>query len=56
MWGTESAGKWPKRLTLLREDLGHFILPERRPRSYPSGVKLKMSSQAPGEGADENVA
>lgn len=44
MWGTESAGKWPKRLTLLRDDLSHFILPERRPRSYPRAVKLKMSN------------
>lgn len=38
MWGTESAGRWPKRLALLREDLDHFILSERR-----APVKIKMS-------------
>lgn len=46
MWGVESAGRWPKRLVHLREDLGHFILPERRERSYPRAVKLKMSNYA----------
>lgn len=44
MWGTDSAGKWPKRLVHLREDLAHFILPERRNRSYPRQVKIKMSN------------
>jgi hypothetical protein len=44
MWGTESAGKWPQRLVHLREDIGHFILPERRQRSYPRAVKIKMSN------------
>jgi hypothetical protein len=46
MWGTESAGKWPQRLVHLREDLAHFILPERRERSYPRAVKIKMSNYA----------
>jgi len=46
MWGVESAGKWPKRLVHLREDLGHFILPERRARGYPRAVKIKMSNYA----------
>jgi hypothetical protein len=44
MWGTESAGRWPQRLVHLREDLSHFILPERRTRSYPRAVKIKMSN------------
>lgn len=44
MWGVDSAGRWPKRLVHLREDLSHFILPERRERSYPREVKLKMSN------------
>lgn len=43
-WGTESAGRLPERLVRLREDIGHFILPERRDRSYPRAVKLKMSN------------
>lgn len=43
-WGTESAGRLPERLRKLREDVGHFILPERRQRSYPRAVKLKMSN------------
>jgi len=43
-WGTESAGRLPERLKKLREDLGHFILPERRERSFPRVVKLKMSN------------
>lgn len=46
MWGVESAGRWPKRLVHLREDLSHFILPERRARSYPRAVKIKMSNYA----------
>jgi hypothetical protein len=44
MWGTDSAGRWPKRLVHLREDVEHFILPERRDRSYPRAVKIKMSN------------
>ncbi len=43
-WGTEGAGKWPTRLVHLREDIAHFVLPERRARSYPRVVKIKMSN------------
>lgn len=43
-WSVESAGRWPERLRRLREDISHFILPERRPRSYPRAVKIKMSN------------
>lgn len=43
-WGTDSAGRLPERLIKLREDIGHFILPERRERSYPRAVKIKMSN------------
>jgi len=43
-WGTESAARLPERLQRLREDLGHFVLPERRERSYPRAVKIKMSN------------
>lgn len=45
-WGTESAGRLPERLRRLREDLSHFILPERRERSFPRAVKIKMSNYA----------
>jgi hypothetical protein len=45
-WGTEGAGRLPERLVRLREDLGHYILPERRERSYPREVKIKMSNYA----------
>jgi hypothetical protein len=45
-WGTDSAGRLPERLVKLREDIGHFILPERRERSYPRAVKIKMSNYA----------
>lgn len=44
MWGADSAGRLPERLRHLREDISHFILPERRERSYPRAVKLKMSN------------
>lgn len=44
MWGADSAGRLPERLRHLREDIGHYILPERRPRSYPRTVKIKMSN------------
>ncbi len=44
MWETDSAGRWTKRLVHLREDLEHFILPERRDRTYPWAVKLKVSN------------
>ena len=40
-----SPGVIPKRLQALRADIGHFVLPERRPqRSYPRAVKIKMSA------------
>jgi hypothetical protein len=45
-WGTDSAGRLPERLQRLREDLAHFVLPERRERSYPRAVKIKMSNYA----------
>jgi len=42
-----SPGVIPKRLQQLREDVGHFVLPERRrARRYPRAVKLKMSNYA----------
>lgn len=44
MWGVDSAGRLPERLRNLREDIGHYILPERRERSYPRAVKIKMSN------------
>ena len=44
MWGVESAGRLPERLRRLREDVSHFVLPERRARSYPRAVKIKMSN------------
>lgn len=44
MWGTDAAGRLPERLVKLREDIGHFILPERRQRSFPRAVKIKMSN------------
>lgn len=44
MWGTDAAGRIPERLKRLREDIGHFVLPERRDRTYPRAVKLKMSN------------
>lgn len=44
MWGADSAGRLPERLRNLREDIGHYVLPERRQRSYPRAVKIKMSN------------
>jgi hypothetical protein len=42
-----SPGVIPKRLRQLREDISHFVLPERRrARSYPRAVKIKMSAYA----------
>jgi hypothetical protein len=42
-----SPGVIPKRLQRLREDVGHFVLPERRrARRYPRAVKIKMSCYA----------
>lgn len=45
-WGTDNADRLPERLIRLREDLAHFVLPERRERSYPRAVKIKMSNYA----------
>jgi len=48
MWtsATNSPGAVPKHLRRLREDLKRFILPERRARTYPRAVKIKMSNYA----------
>lgn len=43
-WGTDNLGRAPQRLINLREDIGHYVLPERRPRSYRREVKIKMSN------------
>ena len=43
-WGTDNLGRAPKRLMNLREDLGHYVLPPRRDRSYRREVKIKMSN------------
>jgi hypothetical protein len=43
-WSLDNAGRMPERLLKLRADLGHFILPDRRDRSYPRAVKIKMSN------------
>jgi hypothetical protein len=40
----DSAGRIPEHLRRLRADVGHFILPKRRQRSYPRAVKIKMSN------------
>ncbi|HEY0251484.1 MAG TPA: hypothetical protein VGC41_08145 [Kofleriaceae bacterium] len=37
------AGRWPERLRHLREDIGHYMRSERRRRSYPRAVKIKLS-------------
>jgi hypothetical protein len=44
MWGTDAVGRLPERLIKLRQDVAHFVLPERRERSYPRAVKIKMSN------------
>jgi hypothetical protein len=41
---TRSPGAIPKHLRTLREDVAYFVLPERRARSYPRAVKIKMSN------------
>jgi hypothetical protein len=41
---TRSPGAIPSRLADLRARLVRFVLPERRPRSNPRAVKLKMSN------------
>ncbi len=43
-WSLDNAGRTPDRLRKLREDISHFVLPERRERSYPRAVKIKMSN------------
>ena len=46
MWtsATRSPGAVPSHLRRLREDIARFILPDRRSRSQPRAVKLKMSN------------
>lgn len=46
MWtsGTNSPGAIPGHLRRLREDIARFILPERRARTQPRAVKIKMSN------------
>ena len=39
-----SPGVLPRRLASLHEELSLLVLPERRPRSYPRAVKIKMSN------------
>ena len=41
---TRTPGAIPSRLATMRSRLARFILPERRARSYPRAVKLKMSN------------
>ena len=41
---THSAGAIPKRLATMRDRMRRFLLPERRERSYPRAVKIKMSN------------
>ena len=45
MWtsATNSPGAVPAHLRRLREDIARFILPDRRLRTQPRAVKLKMS-------------
>ena len=45
-WGLDNAARLPERILKLRQDISHFILPERRDRSYPRVVKIKMSNYA----------
>src|SRR5450432_2410446 len=46
MWtaATNSSGASPRDLRELREDVGRFVLPPRRARTYPRAVKIKMSN------------
>ena len=41
---TRTPGAIPKQLRRLREDVMRFVLPPRRPRTYPHAVKIKMSN------------
>lgn len=38
-WPLQTPGTFPKRLALLRQQARHYLLPERRTRSYPRVVK-----------------
>ena len=42
--GTRSPGAIPRHLAQMRANIARFILPQRRTRSYPRAVKLKMSN------------
>lgn len=42
--GTRTPGAIPRHLADMRANVARFILPPRRPRSYPRAVKLKMSN------------
>jgi hypothetical protein len=46
MWlsASNSPGAIPKHLRKLRTNVARFVLPERRARSYPRAVKIKMSN------------
>lgn len=48
MWlsATNSPGAIPGHLRRLRADVARFVLPPRRPRSFPRAVKIKMSNYA----------
>jgi transposase IS4-like protein/DDE family transposase len=39
-----ATGNIPRRLEILHDDVAFHLLPERRPRSYPRAVKIKMSN------------
>jgi hypothetical protein len=40
-WSLQTPGTLPQRLALLREQARLYLLPPRRPRSYPRTVKLR---------------
>ena len=42
--GTRTPGAIPRHLAKLRLQIARFLLPERRPRTYPRAVKIKMSN------------
>lgn len=42
--GTRTPGAIPRQLARMRANIKRFILPERRHRSYPRAVKIKMSN------------
>jgi hypothetical protein len=45
-YGTRTPGRLPAQIRTTRQRLARFILPERRERSYPRAVKVKMSNYA----------